>query len=141
MAELVNALSHIQEWPGNVVWNVKATWATLTSTTLLRIILIIGGYLLIRPLIVKFFAWTYFRSENSKRVLNAGMQKNVDSWGEGLVSANDLRSKNGGIDTEQVRKRTQGREEEMRRKIEKGEIRQDEMFDLLVDYEQGKEGW
>lgn len=74
-------------------------------------------------------------------MLDAGLKKGADGWNESLVSANDLRSHRGGFTDEEVRKRVLGKEDVLRRKIETGEIEQEEMFDLLVDYEEGKEGW
>ena len=90
---------------------------------------------------MKFFAWTHLKTNTSKQVLDAGLHKGMDGWNESLVSANDLRSNRGGFTNEEVRKRVAGKEEEFRRKIETGEIKQEELFDMLVDYEDGKDGW
>ena len=141
MAEMLHAISNISEWPSNLYYNITTLPDRMGNKSFIRCVLILGIYIFIRPLIVKFFAWTALKTNNSKQVLDAGLKKGADGWNESLVSANDLRGNRGGFTDEEVRKRVVGKEDVLRRKIESGEIEQEEMFDLLVDYEEGKEGW
>lgn len=141
MAEMIHALTHISEWPSNLYYNITTLPDRMGSKSFIRCVIILGTYIFIRPYIVKFFAWTHLKTNTSKQVLDAGLQKSADEWNDTLVSANDLRSNRGGFTNDEVRKRVAGKEDELRRKIETGEIKQEEMFDLLVDYEEGKDGW
>lgn len=145
MAELIYGITHITEWPSNLYHNVLATVDSMNMRTIFNIAIILGGYMLIRPFIVRFFAWTYLKSDRGKKVLDAGLTKGPDDWNEALVSANDLRSKKGGIAPEKggVKKRevTKKDVEELKKKIAKGEVKEEEMFELLVDYEEGVDGW
>lgn len=146
MAELIHGLTHITEWPSNFYHNILATIDTMNARSIFNIAIILGVYMLIRPFIVRFFAWTHLKSDRGKEVLNAGLTKGPDDWNEALVSANQLRGKKGGFSTGEggkVRKRevTKKDVEVLRGKIERGEVKEEEMFELLVDYDEGVDGW
>lgn len=156
MAEMAQtALENIRYFALNFLHNIE-NMLDMDLRTTIRIVVIVGAYLLIRPYLVKGGA--KLQERQHEKVFEA--DKNREK--EALISANSLRGQvEVPEDTEseeegeasgvnwggkarkkqrKVLKQILEKDEKMRLDAE-GDKDDKDIMDLLVDYEEGKDGW
>lgn len=136
----------------NFVNNAFGIWETTTVTRGIRIVAIIGAYLLLRPYLVKLGEWQ-FKKELEKENASAVEQNDALT---AKISPNALRGGAAATGTkgkEGARKR--GKAEKEKSVIEKLQEIEDSLkaedvvdditpflkSDVLVDYKEGEDGW
>lgn len=142
MSEFFNVLvTSMAQWPSNLSRQLDSIAAdSKNARTWINIAIILGSYMLLRPIIVRGFAATQRKGKESKAVLDAGLTKGYGEWDEALVSANALRANKGGFGGEEgVRKRKEEREKKIKAGKEVDET--EALLDQLVDYKEGEDGW
>jgi hypothetical protein len=143
-------------WGNNFKNNLTGMWTGMDTTRWIRLIAVVGFYLLFRDYVVKF-------AEKKQ----AKEHKKAMESTEAKISANALRGASGkkvsfeesGDETEEaakasgpdwgkkarkrqkqvVKKLQEAQEDRLREEQEDEEVK--DIMDLLVDYEEGKDGW
>ncbi|RKF59286.1 putative trafficking pga2 [Erysiphe neolycopersici] len=147
--------SFVRKGGDNLVRNVTGMWDGMGPRDYIRIVIIVGAYLLIRPYLLKFAAKIQAK-EYAKH--NSGKNKLSET---GKITPNDLRdggqkkvdkTESVGITSgagwgENARRRQKeektksSKQQEQQTLDVNDEKKEIKILDYLVDYEEGKEGW
>ncbi|CCU77434.1 unnamed protein product [Blumeria hordei] len=155
----MSAISGIVKQGGdNLVRNVWGMWDGMRLRDYIRIVVIVGVYLLLRPYLLKFAAKIQAK-QNAKSTVTDKSAANVkispnQLRGTGMAGSehddlgddeNDRTASGADLGTKAKRrqkkaiKKTTG--EEKKGLEVQGENEDKEIMDLLIDYEEGKDGW
>ncbi|CAD6502068.1 BgTH12-02311 [Blumeria graminis f. sp. triticale] len=155
----MSAISGLVKQGGdNLVRNVWGMWDGMRLRDYIRIVIIVGGYLLLRPYLLKFAAKIqakqYAKIPDTDASVNVKISPNqlrgtstVNSANNDLKDDENDRIASGADWGTKARKRQKKAIEKFTEKEEKkgleaqGENDDKEIMDLLVDYEEGKDGW
>ncbi|CAD6503328.1 BgTH12-02995 [Blumeria graminis f. sp. triticale] len=156
----MSAISGIVKQGGeNLVRNVWGMWDGMCLRDYTRIVIIVGGYLLLLPYLLKFAA--KIQAKQYAKVVDTDASTSSDKlshnqlWGPGTVDLTHSDSEDiqndriaSGADWGTKARKRQKRatkiiiEEKEEKMLEaEGDIDDKEIMDLLVDYEEGKNGW
>ncbi|POS83851.1 hypothetical protein EPUL_005328 [Erysiphe pulchra] len=139
----------------NLVRNVTGMWDGMRPRDYIRIIVIVGAYLLIRPYLLKFAAkiqakeYVKRNSEKNKQFETVKISPN-DLRDGGQTKANEAESvgtTSGAGWGDNAKKRQKNSETKSLKQQEQqipdvnNEKKDVNILDYLVDYEEGKEGW
>ncbi|RKF77824.1 putative trafficking pga2 [Golovinomyces cichoracearum] len=150
----------VQQGRDNLVRNVRGMWDGMRPRDYIRIVVVVGAYLLLRPYLLKYAAKIQAKehakhafdpskpSSNSKISPNqlrdghiTEIDENEQSEAEGDGIANGA---GWGKKTRKRQRRADMKaiEDEERRKLQmEGEKDDQDIMQYLVDYEEGKDGW
>jgi hypothetical protein len=131
----------------NFLHNVENAF-DMDLTTFIRLVVVVGAYLLIRPYLVKGGA--YLQEREHEKVIAADRKREKDA----RLSPNDLRGQASvpdGTDSEEEEGEASGpswggnarkkQRRELRKKMDAEEKDDRDIMEYLVDYEEGKDGW
>jgi len=159
----VDPIAFISSWLeyfyNNFTRNAVALWSDTTAKQWIRVIVIVGGYLLLRPYLEKLAAkmqgLQHEKELDPEEMSRAKMSPNQLRGAKGLPSDLKDSESEGEADAEgtganwgkKARKRQRQQvkrvlEADERRRLEaQGEEDDKDIMEYLVDYEEGKEGW
>jgi len=170
-------VGYLQFFYTNFTRNAIHMWDGMSAFKYIRIIAIVGGYLLLRPYIVKVGNYIqereHAKASKASKAAEEKERQREKKRGMKVLGANALR---GGVDEPKVEKKKGGKgvrfsedvevdsepegnatggdvkwgkkARQRQRKVEKlvaeaeeNRLKEDDIMDLLVDYEEGKDGW
>jgi hypothetical protein len=164
MEALEAVRAQLTTWGNNFVRNATHMWDDMTIIEYIRLVAIVGAYLLLRPYLIKLGA--KIQAKQHEKELDPYEMAALDSEGKAKLSPNNLRGIDGkevsleGSDSEgdeatgadvkwgkKARKRQRAvikkvleDEEKIRRELQEDDEDKD-ILEYLVDYEPGKDGW
>ncbi|KAI5300481.1 hypothetical protein KEM56_002425 [Ascosphaera pollenicola] len=89
--------NYIINWPSNAGSALKGTFATLSIRDYIRLVWIVGGYIILRPYLEKLFKFMFDRGQKKNEEGEEEEEEDL-ATGKTKLSANDLRGVSSGVD-------------------------------------------